>query len=71
MFKREMKVNLKSFIIWTSVLIGLFLVVYLVYPSIINGDNMQMLNEMMKVFPEDILKAFNMDISNIDTAFGW
>lgn len=71
MFKREMKVNLKSFIIWTSVLIGLFLVVFLVYPSIINGDNMQMLNEMMKEFPEEMLKAFNMDISNIDTAFGW
>ena len=71
MFKREMKINLKSFIIWTSILIGLFLVVFLMYPSIINSENMEMLDEMMKMFPEEILKAFNMDISSIDSAFGW
>lgn len=66
-----MKINLKSFIIWTSILIGLFLVVFLVYPSIINSENMEMLDEMMKIFPEEMLKAFNMDIASIDTTFGW
>lgn len=71
MFKREMKINLKNFIIWTSILIGLFLVVFLVYPSIINSQNMEMMDEMMKMFPEEMLKAFNMDISSIDSAFGW
>ena len=71
MFKREMKINLKSFIIWTSILIGLFLVVFLVYPSIVNSQNMEMMDEMMKMFPEEMLKAFNMDISSIDSAFGW
>lgn len=71
MFKREMKINLKNFIIWTSILMGLFLVVFLVYPSIVNSENMQMMDEMMKMFPEEMLKAFNMDISSIDTAFGW
>ena len=71
MFKRELKINLKSFIIWTSILIGLFLVVFLIYPSIINSANMEMIDEMMKMFPEEMLKAFNMDISTIDSAFGW
>lgn len=71
MFRREMKVNFKSFIIWTLILIGLFLVVFLVYPSIINSENMQMMDEMMKGFPEEMIKAFNMDISSMDTAFGW
>jgi len=71
MFKREMKVNLKSFIIWLSVLIGIFLVAYLMYPSIINSDNVKMIDEMMKVFPEEVIKAFNMDISSLDSAFGW
>lgn len=71
MFKREMKINFKSFLIWTLILIILFLVVFLMYPSIMNSENIQMMNEMLKVFPEEILKAFNMDISNIDTAFGW
>ena len=71
MFNRELKINFKSFIIWTLVLITLFLVVYLIYPSIMNSENVEMLNEMMKVFPEEVLKAFNMDISGIETAYGW
>ena len=71
MFKREMKINFKSILIWTLILIILFLVVFLMYPSIMNSENIQMMNEMLKVFPEEMLKAFNMDISNIDTAFGW
>ena len=71
MFKREMKINFKSFLIWTLILIILFSVVFLMYPSIMNSDNIQMMNEMLKIFPEEMLKAFNMDISNIDTAFGW
>ena len=71
MFKRELKINLKSFVIWTSILIGLFLVVFLVYPSIINSANIKMIDEMMKIFPEEMLKAFNMDLSSINSAFGW
>lgn len=71
MFKREMKVNLKNFIIWTSILIGLFVIVFLIYPSIVNSDNIKMMDEMMKMFPKEMLKAFNMDISSIDSAFGW
>lgn len=71
MFKRELKINLKSFIIWTSILMGLFLIVFLIYPSIVNSANMEMIDEMMKMFPEEMLKAFNMDISTIDSAFGW
>lgn len=71
MFKREMKVNFKSFIIWLSVLIGIFLIVFLIYPSIINSDNIRLMDEMMKMFPEELLKAFNMDISVINSAYGW
>ena len=43
MFKRELKVNLKSFLIWLIILIGLFLVVFLIYPSIINSENIKMI----------------------------
>ncbi len=71
MLKRELKVNLKSFIIWTVLLIGMFLVVFLVYPSIVNSNNIEMMDEMMKMFPSEMLKAFNMDLSTIDSAFGW
>lgn len=71
MLKRELKINFKSFLIWTSILLALFLVVYLIYPSIISSENIQMMDEMMAMFPEEMLKAFNMDIASIDTAFGW
>lgn len=71
MFRREMKANFKNFLIWLLIIIGLFLVVFLIYPSIMSSGNIEMINEMMKGFPEELLKAFNMDISNISTVFGW
>ena len=71
MFKREMKINFKSFIIWTIILIGIFLMAYLMYPSIISSETGNMIDEMMKIFPEEVLIAFNMDISSMDSAYGW
>ena len=71
MFKREMKVNFKSFLIWILLLVGLFTVTFAIYPSIINSDNIKMMDEMMQMFPSEMLKAFNMDISSIDSAYGW
>ena len=71
MIKREFKVNLKSFIIWLSILLIMFLVVFLVYPFIITDDTMKNMDELMKVFPPELLKAFNMDMSSISTAYGW
>jgi ABC-2 type transport system permease protein len=71
MLKREFKINLKSFIIWASICIILFLLAFLVYPSIVNSESSVNLNEMLKAFPQEVLAMFNMDISNIDTVFGW
>lgn len=71
MLQRELRINFKSFCIWNIVLMALFLVIFLVYPSIINSDNLVYLNQMMEIFPEELLKAFNMDISSIDSAYGW
>lgn len=71
MFKRELKINFKSFLIWTSILIAMFLVVFLVYPYIITDDSLNSLDSMMKVFPKELIKAFNMDITSINTVYGW
>ena len=71
MFQREMKVNFKSFLIWLLVLIGIFSVVFLIYPSIATSENMELLDKIMEIFPEELLKAFNMDISSIGSAYGW
>lgn len=71
MIKREFKCNFKSFLIWLLILIVMFLVVYLVYPYIVTDDTMKSMDELMKVFPKELLKAFNMDMSSIETAYGW
>lgn len=71
MIKREFKVNLKSFIIWLSILVGMFLFVYLLYPYLINDESVKSLDEMMKTFPKEILKAFNLDMASLTSAYGW
>jgi len=71
MFKREMKVYLKGFFIWTLITAAMYIMVFMMYPHIMNDNTKESIDEMMKIFPEDILKAFNMDIASIDTAFGW
>ena len=71
MFKRELKVNLKSFLIWMIVTLAMFLFVFLMYPSIVNSENIKLIDQMMEVFPKELLIAFNMDIASMDSAYGW
>lgn len=71
MLKRELKVNLKPFLLWSVALMSIYLLIYLVYPSIIASDQMGKLDEMLQMFPPELLKAFNMDIASISTAYGW
>ena len=71
MIKREFKVNFKSFILWSIILVALFLAVFLIYPYFITDEAVENLDDMMKTFPNELLKAFNMDITSINTAYGW
>jgi len=71
MIKRELKYNFKNFLVWFIVTCSIFLIVYLVYPLIMSSGNMDQIDEMMKLFPQEILAAFNMDLASIDTAYGW
>ncbi|WP_426350996.1 ABC transporter permease subunit [Alloiococcus sp. CFN-8] len=74
MVKRELKINLKSFLIWTSVILGMFIVVLSIYPSLMNSETMSGIDSMLEMFPEEVLKAFNMDlveVASISTASGW
>lgn len=71
MIKREFKVNFKSFLLWLVILLGMFLFVYLLYPYIITEESMKELDAMMNSMPEELLKAFNMDIDSMATAYGW
>ncbi len=69
MIKKELKQNFKSFIIWSSILAGMLIVVFLVYPSI--SKDKDMLNQMLEMFPSEMLKMFNMDLINLSTVSGW
>ena len=71
MIKRELKVNFKSWLIWLGILVGMFLFVYILYPFLITDETMKEMDEMMKIFPEEVMKAFNMDMTSISTAYGW
>ena len=62
MFKRELKINLKSFLIWSLVMVALLFLVFMIYPSI---SSSMKLDELMSVFPQEILKSFNFDIVSI------
>lgn len=71
MIKREFKVNLRNFIIWLLILVLMFLVVYLIYPFMFTEETIKELEDAMKMFPPELLKAFNMEMSDITTAYGW
>lgn len=71
MFKKELKSNLKLFLIVLGVLIGTFMMAYVVYPFAMDEETVKSLDDMMKMFPPELLKAFNMDNVSIATPYGW
>ncbi len=71
MLKRELKNNYKSLIVWSLVMIFLFALVFIIYPTIIDKMEPGLLEEYLKVLPEEMLKIMNFDIVDIMSAFGW
>ena len=69
--RKELKNGLVSFLIWVAVLCGMFGMIFLLYPYIIDDVDPESINALLNMFPESVLKAFNMDLSGIDSAFGW
>lgn len=71
MLLRELKINLKTLILYTAILSIMFLLIFGVYPSLITEETKLMLDEMMKTMPKEMLVSFNMDIIGIEDAYGW
>lgn len=71
MLKRELKINLKSFLIWVSILLGMYILIFAIYPHLMNENTKESLNQMMQSMPQEILSTFNMDIVGIESAYGW
>lgn len=70
MLKRELKVNLKSFIIWSTISALLLICGFCIYPSFIQTGELT-LDSMLKTMPEELLKMFNMDLFGIETVYNW
>lgn len=71
MFSRELRVNFKNWLIWSGIIIIFFSIVFLIYPSITTNQSMEQMDQLLKMFPEEVLSMFNMDISSINSVFGW
>lgn len=71
MFKRELKINYKSLIIWVTILLGMYVMIYAIYPNLMNDSTKESLMAMMNSMPKEMLETFNMDIVGIEDAFGW
>lgn len=69
MLKREFKINLKSFIIWTVTLVGILCTAFLVYPAM--KIDQAMMDQLLKSFPPKMLEAFSMDLVSIGSVSGW
>jgi len=69
MLKRELKINLKSLIIWTLIIVGIFVIGFLVYPSIINESSE--LDKLVNTLPKEVLEIFNMDVISLNSVSGW
>ena len=69
MFKRELKINFKSFFCTTLVMLLIYLISFIIYPSI--TKNAADIDNMVKSLPPEMLKTFNMDSISISTISGW
>lgn len=71
MIKKELKSNYKGLLIWSFVIVGLFLMVFLIYPTIIDRMDPKLMQGYMDLLPKEMLKAMNFDLVDVMSAFGW
>lgn len=70
LYKREMKRNLKSFLIWAAVFVCYNIMMFALFPAMVQQG--ESIKQMIANMPKEFLKAFNaenMDPSNIMSFF--
>lgn len=67
----EFKRNLKSLILWTSIVAGMAALMLLLYPAF--KDAFSQLEELLSIYPEEFLEAFGMGEGGLDMSdfYGW
>lgn len=71
MLLREFKINFKTLFLYTVILSLVFVVIFILYPSIVTDETKIMLNKMVTAMPKEMTSSFNMDIIAMDDAYGW
>jgi ABC-2 type transport system permease protein len=71
MLKRELKINFKSLLVWSSVVAIMLIMVFSIYPSLMKSENIKMMDELINMFPQELMRVFNMDIISISSVYGW
>jgi len=67
----EFRRNLKSLILWTSIVAGMAALMLMLYPAF--KDAFSQLEEMLSIYPEEFLEAFGMGEGGLDMSdfYGW
>ena len=69
MIKLEIQKNITSFLIWTIIIVSLFLMVFGIYPSMMKDT--EAITELVNSMDTQFLEVFNMDIMGFESVFGW
>jgi ABC-2 type transport system permease protein len=69
LIKQEIKFNLKSTIIWIASISIMLILILSLHPIAI--QKMSMMDEMIKQFPEEILRAFNLNNYNFNNIINY
>jgi ABC-2 type transport system permease protein len=67
----EFKRNLRSLILWTSIVAGMAALMLMLYPAF--KDAFSQLEELLSIYPEEFLEAFGMGEGGLDMSdfYGW
>lgn len=71
MFKKELKNNFKSLMIWAVILSSFFVMIFVIYPTVIDKMDPKLMQSYIESLPKELIKMMNLDISDIMSAFGW
>ncbi|WP_377889054.1 ABC transporter permease subunit [Alkalihalobacillus sp. R86527] len=68
-YKREMKKNIKSLMIWSVILAGIILMTLSIYPQF--TQDQQTMEDLLSAYPDSFKQAFGMDRLDIGSLLGF
>lgn len=73
-YAMDLRRGLRSLIIWTLATAAVLVLVVSMYPTMLNSDFMALMEEKLKLVPQELLNAFHMsgeDIRELPSFFAW